>query len=146
MPASARIWSRYASRWPALISLYSRCAIAPRPSSWTTRIPNRCSWANAFIAASRTRIWRNDVRIRGPAVPDDQEQQRQRHEHRERQLEVDPHQHAEDRDRLDDVAEDRDRALREHLVEALDVVGHPRHQPADGDAVEERGALAQHVI
>ena len=26
-------------------------------------MPNRCSCANAFIAASRTRIWRNDLRI-----------------------------------------------------------------------------------
>ena len=26
-------------------------------------MPNRCSCANPFIAASRTRIWRNEVRI-----------------------------------------------------------------------------------
>ena len=44
---------------------------------------------------------------------------------------------------LTDVGDERDRALREHLVEALDVVGHPRHQAADRDAIEERGALAR---
>ena len=49
-------------------------------------------------------------------------------------------------DRLHRVRDERDRALREHLVEALDVVRHARHQAADRDAVEERRALREHVI
>ena len=61
--ASARICGRYASRWPALMLLYSRCAVAARPSSCTTLMPDRCSCANAFMAASRTRICRNDSRM-----------------------------------------------------------------------------------
>ena len=77
---------------------------------------------------------------------DEREHERQGHERHQRQRDVDLQHHDDDHGRLDRIRDQRDRALREHLVEALDVVGHPRHQATDGDPIEERCALREHVI
>jgi hypothetical protein len=61
--ASALIDSRYASRCPALIRSYSLLAGSSRRKICTTLMPSRCSCTKAFMAASRTRMMRNDVRI-----------------------------------------------------------------------------------
>ena len=84
---------------------------------------------------------------RAPRVLDEHEQQRQRRERHQRRAATSMRQHDhDDDDGLHGVGDHRDRALREHLVEALDVVRHARHQAADRDAVEERRALREHVI
>ena len=83
---------------------------------------------------------------RAPRVLDEHDEERQRQERHQRQRGVDPQHDDHDAERADDVGGERDRALREHLVEALDVVRHARHQAADGDAVEERRALREDVV
>jgi hypothetical protein len=83
---------------------------------------------------------------RTPRDLDEHDHQRQRRERHQRQLDVDAEHDGDDDDRLDRIRDQRDRALREHLVQALDVVRHARHQAPDGDPVEERGALREHVI
>ena len=45
--------------------------------------------------------------------------------------------HDHDAEQREDVAEDRDDAGREQVVEHVDVGRHPRHQPADGIAIVE---------
>jgi len=79
-------------------------------------------------------------------VLDEHHQERQRDERQQREPPVDQQHDHDDAEHLEDVGDQRDRALREHLVEALDVVRHPRHQAADRDAIEERGALREHVV
>ncbi|MCX5741155.1 MAG: hypothetical protein NT062_01510 [Proteobacteria bacterium] len=73
-------------------------------------------------------------------------QHRQGRERDEGQLHVDRQHHDDDREHLHEVRDQRDRALREHLVDALDVVRHARHQAPDRDPVEERRAELEDVI
>jgi hypothetical protein len=60
----------------------------------------------------------------------DQQHQRQHRERRERQPPVHPHQHHHDAGQREHVAEHRDDARGEELVEHVDVRRHARHQPA----------------
>ncbi len=73
-----------------------------------------------------------------PAEPlrhDDDE--RQNRERQQRQAPVHPQQHDHDAEEREDVAEDRDDAGREHVVEHVDVRRDARHQAADRVAIVE---------
>ena len=66
-----------------------------------------------------------------------QHDQRQHGEGDQREPPVHRDQHDHDAEQREDVAEDRDDAGREHVVEDVDVRGHARHQPPDGIAIVE---------
>ena len=51
-----------------------------------------------------------------------------------------------DEDQANHVAQQADQAGGEHLVERLDVAGHPGHQAPDGGAIEEGRRQRQHVL
>ena len=71
-----------------------------------------------------------------PAEPlRDEEDERQHRERDQRQPPVHPQHHRHDADQREHVAEHRDHARREQVVQDVDVGGDPRHQPADRIAV-----------
>ena len=57
---------------------------------------------------------------------------------------VDEHQHA-DREQREQIAESRDHARGEQLVQRFDVGRHARHETADRIAIEEHDRQALHV-
>ena len=68
--------------------------------------------------------------------------QRQHRERDQRQPPVHHDQHDHDADQHEDVAEDRDDARGEQVVQHVDVGRHPRHQPADRDCDRRTGRRA----
>ena len=114
-----------------------RSSRASRRNSWTVDMPVMCSWRNALMRA----IQQADVAV-GLAHVDaeplrDQHDQRQHRERDERQPPVEEQHRGHDADEREDVAEDRDDAGGEQLVERIDIGRDARHQPADRIAVVE---------
>jgi len=91
-----------------------------------------------LIRARRIRIARNDCRIVFLEIKGERDDDRERRIGDEREAPVEEEQHHRDADEHQEVAEDRDDALRDHVRERVDVVRDPGHEPADRVAVEER--------
>ena len=62
----------------------------------------------------------------------DEDDQRQHREGDQRQLPVHPQHHAHDADEREHIAENRDHARREQIVQHVDIRGDARHQASDG--------------
>ena len=106
-----------------------------RRNSCTVDIPVMFSWRKALIRAIQPRTMRYDSRTfrRNHCVTSGDE--RQDGEGHQRQPPVHPEHHDHDADEREHVAEDRDDAGREEIVQHVDVGGDARHQPADRIAV-----------
>ena len=98
-------------------------------------MPVMFSCRNALIRAIQPRTTRYDSRTLRAEPLRDQRDQRQHRERDQRQPPVHPQHHGHDADEREDVAEDRDDARGEEIVQDVDVRGHARHQPADRIAV-----------
>ena len=100
-------------------------------------MPVMCSCRNALIRAIQ--VAHGPVRLADVAAEPlrDEDDERQDGEGHEREPPVHRDEHDHDAGEREDVAEDRDDAGREQVVEHVDVGRHARHQPADGVAVVE---------
>ncbi len=108
---------------------------ASRRNSCTVDIPVMFSCRNALIRAIQPRTTRYDSRTLRPEPLRDERDERQHGEGHQRQPPVHPQHHAHDADEREDVAEDRDDAGREQIVQHVHVRGDARHQPADRIAI-----------
>ena len=114
-----------------------RCDFPSIPNALTTATPVTCSCRKAFIRASFRRISRFASRIRFLSSSTNSDEDGQDGEGDERKAQVHPEQ---DRGRARqhrDVADRRDEAGGEELLERLDVGGKARHQAPGRRAVEE---------
>ena len=144
--ASAAMAREFARRYSTLMTSNSRATCGSCANACTTFMPEMCSCRKAFMRASRTPDVAEGVAHPAAEIGGDREQHGRRAHREQRQPPVDA------RTSRPGSATSRTTSPsrltmpgREHLVQRLDVVGHPGHQPPDRRAIEERRRQRHHV-